>query len=603
MFEYQRLDLRGFGFRLVRLQKGDGVMIQCELIHTTLDDNLIPYEAVSYTWGALKRERHVYITGEILPVTSNLWQVLHDLRRLDVDRYLWVDGVCINQDDDLERGHQVQQMKHIYQRADRGIFYLSPYTTISQVIMRSLTLLQKQVAGSRWAPNDERWNAAWQTVQAGLRSQYDNLEARQREGLAYLLLSPFFRRVWILQEVASVHRASVFCGTFSIPAHIFAIGARIEGAIPNAHISAVLDLMQKSLDTTTNPVQGKGLASLLKQFSKSKASDERDKIYALLGLCEVREGAATLNPDYTISVREVVRRTVCHIYGQHFCQFLPGVYTVHRLIRLLKRPPSDVIESLVRINGSREAFFDYINGTEAPIEIYDESAIMLSNHLARLSGRPTEVLHQIFAWFGMHFEVISPKIVSLAIDKEWPAEVLGFLCQRRRKVSVYLNTSFMLNTRHVKVLEMLMKLWEDKVWILVSMKGIWTMLLHLPDDDVRALIPLLHGIDSCTKATLIHLRNAASKLARSFRNRDAVMLLWRLTSNTGSSYTIDSTQIKGGYSFGRKLRPLSDRNQITGGHEGSGVIASSILRNHFSGRPIQIDPRLDLSSTGKWRLR
>ncbi|KAI0182516.1 heterokaryon incompatibility protein-domain-containing protein, partial [Xylaria flabelliformis] len=314
MFEYRRLDLRGSGFRLVRLQKGDGVMIECELIHTTLDDNVIPYEGVSYTWGTLKRERHVYVRGEILPVTSNLWQVLHDLRRSDVDRYLWVDGVCINQDDNLERGHQVQQMKHIYQRADRGIFYLSPCTTITEVIMRSLTLLQKQVAGSRWAPNDERWNAAWQTVQAGLRSQYDNLEARQTEGLAYLLLSPFFRRVWILQEVASVRRASIFCGTCSVLAHIFAIVARIENATTNAHILAVIDLMQKSLDNTLNRLQGKSIASLLVQFRESESSDERDRIYALLGLCEAGENAGALTPDYTNSLEEVVQRTLRYIY-------------------------------------------------------------------------------------------------------------------------------------------------------------------------------------------------------------------------------------------------------------------------------------------------
>ncbi|KAI8944595.1 heterokaryon incompatibility protein-domain-containing protein [Xylaria longipes] len=291
MFEYQKLDLKGSGFRLVRLQKGNGEKIECELIHTTLDDNVIPYEAVSYTWGTLKREKYIRITGGILPVTSNLWQVLHDLRRLDLDRYLWVDGICINQDDDLERGHQVQQMRHIYQGADRGIFYLSPHTAVTQVIMESLALLQKQVAGSRWASNDGRWDAAWQKVQTELRSQYDDLESRQREGLAYLLLSPFFRRVWIVQEVASVRRASVFCGTSSIPAHIFAICTRIEKTITNSHTSAVIGLMLKSLDTTTTPLQGKRLATLLTQFGDSEASDDRDRIYALLGLCDARKNA------------------------------------------------------------------------------------------------------------------------------------------------------------------------------------------------------------------------------------------------------------------------------------------------------------------------
>ncbi|KAI0549914.1 heterokaryon incompatibility protein-domain-containing protein [Xylaria curta] len=310
MFEYQRLDLRGSGFRLVRLQKGDGVMIECELIHTTLDDNVIPYEAVSYTWGALKRERHVYVKGEILPVTSNLWQVLYDLRRPDIDRYLWVDGVCINQDDNIERGHQVQQMKDIYQRADHGIFYLSPYTDIVQVIMASLTLLQKKVAGTHWPTKDERWGSAWQKVRRELPTGSNVLQMR---GLTYLLNCSFFSRVWILQEVASVCRSSVYCGTASISAHIFAMGPPLLGIAQNPHIRAILTLMRRPLCARAIPFR-RSLACLLQNFGLSKASDERDRIYALLGLCETRKNAQSITPDYTLSIGIVVERALAHIY-------------------------------------------------------------------------------------------------------------------------------------------------------------------------------------------------------------------------------------------------------------------------------------------------
>ncbi|KAI3321030.1 heterokaryon incompatibility protein-domain-containing protein [Xylariaceae sp. AK1471] len=336
MFVYQGFDLKGSTFRLIRLQKGSGIEIKCELIHTTLDDNVIPYEAVSYTWGTMMRTNSVYVKGNRLPITSNLWRLLHDLRNLDTDRYLWVDAICINQDDDLERGHQVHRMKHIYRGAERVLFYLSPQASIADVVMSSLAELQKSVAGTRWAADDERWDATWREVQTRLRCQYHDLELRQRQGLEYLLQRPFFRRVWILQEVASARRASVFCGINSISANVFAVSLRLMGVSPDTHSQAVIDLILGSLNGTTNPLQGENLASLLERFRESEASDERDRIYALLGLCEVTSDIRTLIPDYTIPVSDVIKNTLAHIHNPGFAEQEPVAETVDELLICLR---------------------------------------------------------------------------------------------------------------------------------------------------------------------------------------------------------------------------------------------------------------------------
>ncbi|KAI1750835.1 hypothetical protein F4782DRAFT_235989 [Xylaria castorea] len=491
-------------------------------------------------------------------------------------------------------------MKHIYQGADRGIFYLSPHAPITEVIMESLTLLQKQVAGSRWAPNDERWDTAWHTVQAGMRSQYDDLETRQREGLAYLLLSPFFKRVWILQEVASVRRASVFCGTCSVHAHIFAIGAQIEEETTNTHISAVIQLMQKSLETTTNPLQGKSLAALLIQFSESDASDERDKIYALLGLYEARENAKELNPDYTRSIRRVIKLTLRHIYGKYITNYLRNVDTIHLLIYQLKEPPSDVIERLAWSEDSQETVFDYINGTEAPVEISDELAMKVLEHLVRSSRWPIEVLHKIFAWLGKQLDVIPYKIVGSAMGKEWSVEVLELLCQYGRKVFVPVRCSFVQKIRHTKIPKTLIEPCKAEIIIRVTMRGLWIMLL-LSDDDTKALIPLIHGASSPAKAVVTHLRAAASPLVGSFGNRDAVMLLWRLTGDTKSGHANNTASIMGSGRLGLRCRMSLNSNQMAGEYEGTAELTSSSLRHPFSGRPISMDSQLDLSPAEKWR--
>ncbi|KAI0454372.1 heterokaryon incompatibility protein-domain-containing protein [Xylaria acuta] len=591
MFKYKKLDLKGSGFRLVRLQKGDGKVIECELIYTTLDDNVIPYEAVSYTWGTLERQEHIHISGDILPVTSNLWHILHDLRSPNVDRYLWVDAICINQDDNLERGHQVQQMRRIYRSADRGIFYLSPHTVITQVIMESLTVLQKQVTGSRWAANDGRWVTAWQEVYTRLRRKYDDLESRQTEGLAYLLLSPFFRRVWILQEVASVRRASVFCGTSSIPAHIFAIVTRIEKAITNSHVSAVIDLMLKSLDTTINSLQEKSLASLLKQFSESEASDERDRIYALLGLC-ARKRAKALIPDYTLSIPDMIEHTLIHIYGPYITRS-PRVSTVDELVNYLRKPASEMVHELLGLNPlyryNREAFFSYIDSVEVPIKISDELTMSALRYM--IHRWPAEG-HDIFNLLEIRSITLFHEMVSLAIESKRYAEILRFMCQHGYKVVVDAQVSFILNTRHTKLLKILIEPCMAKVVIHVSMRALSVILLLVSDEDIEALIPLLDGVDSPTKAALTRLYAAASQLAGSFRSRDAVMLLWKLTGDTKSGQNNDTTPIKGNGHLGSRRRLSLNSDQMTGGDEGTAELESW---------PINIDSQLDPPPSRKWQ--
>ncbi|RYC63492.1 hypothetical protein CHU98_g2692 [Xylaria longipes] len=105
-FKYQQLALDGSAFRLVRLFKGfEYEEIECELIHTTLNENVVEYDAVSYTWGTSVKPFNIQLQGRNFMVTANLQDLLHDLRQAKSDRYLWIDAISINQGDDLERGH------------------------------------------------------------------------------------------------------------------------------------------------------------------------------------------------------------------------------------------------------------------------------------------------------------------------------------------------------------------------------------------------------------------------------------------------------------------------------------------------------------------
>ena len=81
VFKYEPIDLKGPGFRLLRLFKGIEADIECELFQAWLQgDSVIPYEALSYTWGSMEMTEHIKIDGRTLGVTKNLYLALEYLR-------------------------------------------------------------------------------------------------------------------------------------------------------------------------------------------------------------------------------------------------------------------------------------------------------------------------------------------------------------------------------------------------------------------------------------------------------------------------------------------------------------------------------------------
>ena len=59
----------------------------------------------------------ILVEGRRFEVTSNLLSALRSIRKRKAKTLIWIDQICINQEDFEERGHQVSIMKHIYSRA------------------------------------------------------------------------------------------------------------------------------------------------------------------------------------------------------------------------------------------------------------------------------------------------------------------------------------------------------------------------------------------------------------------------------------------------------------------------------------------------------
>ena len=138
-------------FRLLTLKPGKKHESLCvTLWHASLDQPP-PYEALSYVWGnpfveegdsaeanKFKRSLVIPLNDCLFPVGENLYSALQHLRNEIKPRTLWVDAICINQDDLFERGRQVRIMSQIYAKSSSVLAWLGVADEDSDITMRAI---------------------------------------------------------------------------------------------------------------------------------------------------------------------------------------------------------------------------------------------------------------------------------------------------------------------------------------------------------------------------------------------------------------------------------------------------------------------------------
>lgn len=311
--------------RIVTLLPGrfDGP-INCTLEHVKLSDLTLgstaaAYQAVSYVWGDPTQTQPITLDGAAYPVTANLYSALKYLRETDTPARLWVDSVCINQQDVFERSAQVGRMRAIYASAAQVSVWLGDYGAHPKSDWH---------LGFQYMIARADWMAKPPTTPAEQR-RFDTLEARHARGseiMAGLLARPWFMRAWVVQEVAVRHftnddeKVKLMVGHLTVP--WFAIDRAFgrllynraslpDGTLsdsygaPNGLSSIAKAWNYKHLLTLLAAEAkyvsfGEQLAIHLSRFTQFGATDQRDRIYSLLGMLVGNETVPdSLAPDYS----------------------------------------------------------------------------------------------------------------------------------------------------------------------------------------------------------------------------------------------------------------------------------------------------------------
>ena len=192
-YKYSELQEPGT-IRLLRLlpDKNEDAPIKCHLFDHLLEDSGYHthlYEALSYVWGSPDKPNSITIDQAELPITISLFSALKHLRDRHFERVMWIDAICINQNNLEERAEQVQLMAKIYGRANRVIVWLGEAADDSDEALHQVLLARsKEPTGgaSLVQSNEMNWDP-----DTGQDSKVN------RKAVFALLHRKWFRRIWV----------------------------------------------------------------------------------------------------------------------------------------------------------------------------------------------------------------------------------------------------------------------------------------------------------------------------------------------------------------------------------------------------------------------
>jgi hypothetical protein len=138
---------------------------------------------------------------------------LRHLRYTEDLRILWVDAICINQQDDDEKSKQVAMMGRIYNEAQKVYAWLGEGNRQSDCVFD--VLKEYQVQRARTVVSSDR-QMFWDIFEEIVENNPEEHSMDEFLWLRPLSERRYWRRVWIVQELVLAKTVVVCCGDRSI---------------------------------------------------------------------------------------------------------------------------------------------------------------------------------------------------------------------------------------------------------------------------------------------------------------------------------------------------------------------------------------------------
>lgn len=189
-------------FRLLKILPGrNGDQIRCSLSVHAILSSAGNYETGSYVWGPKNDCREILVDGEPVQVRQRLWTFLRQLRRQDTTTEVWIDALCIKQDDANEKAQQIRLLSKIFQGARESISWLGE---TDKDIHQAFDIVEQRASQTR-------------DLYRGCESSARRLTYSEWCAVNKLVEHEYFTRRWIVQEIMLPVSLTLQCGQRRLP--------------------------------------------------------------------------------------------------------------------------------------------------------------------------------------------------------------------------------------------------------------------------------------------------------------------------------------------------------------------------------------------------
>ena len=255
-------------------------------------------------------------------ITDNLAAALRRLRLFDQPRTLWVDAICINQADSVEKAQQVAQMADTYAYAVCVVAWLGEGDCKASLDVAEVAdLAQRAEEIGLNVPSDHNRQVILRWVY-GNKKRVDWLMsvpgAAAHANFNHLYESTWFTRMWVVQEALLAKRLTLYFGKDVLEwiefQQLMVLLHSIEAAtmlpMPNAkvfikHAWSLVEVRQRwrwsSLQSSSvgKSDSASEISYLAHQLRRRSCKDDRDRVFALRGLVLCESERSVIQPDYT----------------------------------------------------------------------------------------------------------------------------------------------------------------------------------------------------------------------------------------------------------------------------------------------------------------
>ena len=337
LYQYQPLPSDDH-FRILELLPGEasedgGGGVRCRLHTERFADAEDKYAAISYVWGDPHDRVPITCDGRIIEVTVNLADALSHIRDRTESRFVWADAVCINQEDDTEKGHQVKRMGKVYENAEEVLVWLG--SDGEGIAEDCFNLIRKT---NEYLDHQVVFYGDFRDMPTITKASAISFDKSRWSKVRTLVKMPWFTRLWVVQEAALAKQCTLLWGNNQLSlAELCELSNFVNyradlnnliGQMGTGQVSLNFDT-QCTYQTTKSWMRTKPFIKaqhrssntilfldILRSGRSMNSTFGVDRVFAFLGNPLARkhgEDELVVEPDYSKSIQEVYFEVACSL--------------------------------------------------------------------------------------------------------------------------------------------------------------------------------------------------------------------------------------------------------------------------------------------------